>query len=76
MNRKKSLDERKALCFAYDIPDSTLRTWNSKLLLNRNWLLLHIRALASDHQFSESEEIVIAEMIRSVIEQNNVPLDI
>ncbi|KAK8870524.1 hypothetical protein M9Y10_008408 [Tritrichomonas musculus] len=75
MSRKISLDERKALCFGYDIQDSTLRTWNSKLLLNRNWLPLHIRTLASDNQFSESEEIVIAEMIRSEIEQNNIPLD-
>lgn len=63
------------MCYANDIPESTLRSWNNKLLLDGNWLPLHIRTLASDNQFSQSEEIVIAEMMWNVIEQKNIPLN-
>lgn len=65
-NRKLALDGLKAFSFGYRIAKSTIRSWNSNLLKNPNWLLLHKRTLKSDFQITDTEEIAIAEIIRKV----------
>lgn len=73
-NRKLVLDELKAFAFGYRIPESTIRSWNSNLLRNPNCLPLHKRTIKSDFQLTDSEEIAIAEIIRKVYDDHNIPI--
>lgn len=68
-------EEIKALSYGYNIAESTIRSWNNNLLLNKTWFPLHQRTTSSDNQFTANEEIAIAEMIRHVIDEKIVQLD-
>lgn len=71
--RKITLEELKALSFGYNIAESTIRNWNKKHMEDEDWLPLHIRT-CQKNQMSEQEEIIIAELLRQIIEEKNVPL--
>ena len=73
-NRKLSLDELKAFSFGYKIPESTIRSLNSKLLSDSSWLPLHKRTIKSPYMFTDKQETVIAEIIRQIYEDQNIPI--
>ena len=73
-SRPVSLEELKALSYGYNIPESTIRNWIHFLRLNNNGLPLHKRS-AQANQITNQEEIIIAELIRQIIEEQNIQIN-
>ncbi len=70
LSKKISLEELKALSVTFSIPESTIRSWQSNLILNPNWLPCHIRTPI----LPITVENVIAELILEIYESHNEPI--
>lgn len=70
LSKQITLEEIKALSITFNIPESTIRSWNKSLLENRYWLPLHIRSpILPSHM-----ENLIAELLMEIIDQGNTAI--
>lgn len=65
--RKLKLEELKLFCDAFDVAESTYRSWNTNLLINQHWLPNHEKRTIS-FNLTSCEENILYEVLRQIID--------
>ena len=69
---KLTIEERRAFCEVYDVPNSTVRTWNNNLMKDPKWVPKHLRL---KRLLTNDEENSLAEILRQIIDAKIVNID-